>query len=107
MRTITLAAIMAAAAAEIFTPQDALDYIFIDYDGYIAFLESVDEDYYLDEDEMAHADSQWSLFESLLNDGDDYSESTWVCWLTDTLSSTSANNMGGQSLTFEELNAFV
>ena len=54
MRTISLAAIMAAAAAV--TPQEALDYFLIDYDGYIAFLESVDEDYYLDEDEMAHAD---------------------------------------------------
>ena len=72
-----------------------MDYVFEwDYDTYIAFLKTVDEDGYLDVEELLHAEEQWNVFHTILNDWAwTYIDATdWAGWLTVTVSSTSANN---------------
>ena len=82
-----------------------MDYLFVDYDGYIEFLTAIDEDGVLDESELSHADSQWDKLQNIC---DDYNcVWNWIYWLTDTITSTAAGNSAFQGLNEEDFLALA
>ena len=112
MKYFALAALASlASAATSITDMSAADltpdiFEWYTYDWYLADLEGLDEDLYLDEGELAYAENQWNIFVETINTTG-FDDELLADWMAATITGTATDNQAATPMTYDSLNAFL